>query len=81
MIDGTISMPVTLRVQNNADEENNQPYKANSVKEIETKLLRRLSNIFHLDNADSGFFLRFLSGPGTRGNSHEAICQSPLTHR
>ena len=80
VMEGTISMPITLNVQKSGDEEISQPYNANKVKAIDTKLRRRLSNIFHLDNPDNGFFLRFLSGPGTRGNNQEAICQSPLTH-
>ncbi len=46
-----------------------------------TRLRRRLSKIFHHDKAEIGFFTLLPSAPGTLGNSHRAICQSPRIHR
>ncbi len=45
-----------------------------------TMLRRRLSKIFQRERSDNGFGRR-PTGPGTRGNSQAAICQSPRIHR
>src|SRR5579864_8305553 len=46
-----------------------------------TRLLRRLSKIFHHDNAVIGFLTRRVAFPGTQCSSHQAICQSPRIQR
>jgi len=46
-----------------------------------TRLRLRLSAIFHMDSAESGFRFQLLTGPGTHGRTHAAICQSPRIHR
>ena len=46
-----------------------------------TRLLLRLSNIFHRERNESGFICFFESESWTDGNSQGNICQSPLIHR
>mgnify|MGYP000317242711 CR=1 FL=1 len=78
---GIKRMASTARVQNQADENIVQPSTNNSVKAAGTRLRRRLSNSFQRDSAESGLFRRRPSGPGTRGSSQPAICQSPRIQR
>ena len=78
--EGNTMMMVTAKVQNHAMEEKTHPYNNKSIKQRGTKLRRRLSNIFHFESAESGFLCSFLSMPGTNGNTHLAICQSPRIH-
>ena len=81
MMDGNKTINETAAVQNNGAEEIIQPYNNNNKSDCGIRLLRILSNIFHLDNKDIGFDKIFLLGPGTHGNIQLAICQSPLIHR
>src|SRR5450631_3630786 len=71
----------TDRVQNTGEWEYIHPNSSMPSKAIGTRLLRRLSNIFHFDNDEIGFFRIFPDGPGTQGSSQEAICQSPRIQR
>ena len=59
----------------------NQPSKNAASMAAGTSVRRRLSMIIHRASISSGFRRRVLSGPGTRGSSQRAICQSPLVHR
>jgi hypothetical protein len=68
-------------VQNHATLENNHPYNNNKVSANGTRLLRRLSNIFHFDKADSGFDTNPFSLFGIKGRNQLAICQSPRIQR
>ena len=53
---------------------------SSEVKMIGTRLRRRLSNIFHLNNALKGFG-NLLAADGTLGDSQLSNCQSPRTQR
>jgi hypothetical protein len=46
-----------------------------------TRLRRRLSKIFHRDNAEMGLPTRRPDRPGTHGKIQGAICQSPRIQR
>ncbi len=61
-------------------EKKNHPNNNNKRKDNGTRLRLILSNIFHLDNDESGLRCNFLSAPFTHGNTQLAICQSPLIH-
>jgi hypothetical protein len=63
--EGIRMMPITDRVQNQADDKTVQPSSNSSVNAAGTRLRRRLSKIFHRDSSESGFFRRLPSGPGT----------------
>jgi hypothetical protein len=45
------------------------------------RLRRRLSKIFHRDNAEIGLRTYWPDRPRTHGSSHAAICQSPRIQR
>ncbi len=49
-------IPSTDRVQNQADGKTVQPSSKRSVNAAGARLRRRLSNIFHWDSSESGFF-------------------------
>ena len=63
-------MPITARVQNQAEGNTVQPRSKSSVKAGAVRLRRRLSKIFHLESEESGFFSWRESGPGTPGINH-----------
>ena len=74
-------MPITAKVQNQADGNTAQPNSSRSVNTAAIRLRRRLSNIFQRDRSESGFLLRRASRMGISGNSQRAICQSPRIQR
>ena len=49
-------MPITDRVQNQADDSTVQPSSSRSVNAADVRLRRRLSKIFQRDSIESGFF-------------------------
>ena len=53
---GIRMMPITDKVQNQADGSTVQPSSNSNVKAADTRLRRRLSKIFHCDSTESGFF-------------------------
>jgi hypothetical protein len=73
---------ITIRVvvQNIGVLDRAHPYNNNNRMAMGTRLLLRLSKIFHLERREMGFLSIFLPGPGTHGNIQLLICQSPLIH-
>ena len=57
-------MPITARVQNQADGNTVQPSSSRSVSAAAVRLRRRLSKIFQRDSSESGFFCRRAIGAG-----------------
>ncbi len=49
-------IPITAKVQNQADDKTVQPSSNRSVNAAGTRLRRRLSKIFQRDSPESGFF-------------------------
>src|SRR5580765_7968334 len=79
--DGSAMKIMTANVHRIGASEMAQPKISSKSMERDTRLRRRLSNIFQRDNAEIGFLINFFSGPGTYGSNQLAICQSPLIHR
>src|SRR4030095_1090814 len=71
----------TVKLQKTGFPKTSQPTKSIESKARGTRLLRRLSKIFHRESVDSGFLWILRSEPGTKGVHQLAICQSPLIHR
>ena len=80
-ISGNRTMIVTTAVQNHENGSTNHPTNNNKVRASGVTLRLRLSNIFHLDNADNLFFIKCPLLSGIKGSIHAPICQSPLIHR
>ena len=72
---------ITDEVQNQADDSTVQPATRSSVNAAGARLRRRLSRIFQRDKPGEWIVLTRPPGPGTRGSSHRAICQSPRIQR
>src|SRR5215213_5797961 len=80
-INGSKIIMVTTAVQNHVNGSTNHPNNRSDVKASGVTLRLRLSNIFHLDIADSLFLTRCPLLSGIKGSIHAPICQSPLIHR
>ena len=74
-------IPITRKVQYIGEDKITQLKSKRTVRAAGSMLRRRLSSIFHFENADNGFFSICLPGRGTFGSSHRTICQSPRIHR
>ena len=73
--------PSSAAVQKTGCPVANQPVKNMATKEGATRLLRKLSPIFHKDSMDRGFLPLFPSEAGISGISQGRSCQSPLIQR
>ena len=80
-IRGKRTIMVTTAVQNQGKGSTNHPTNNSNVNASGVRLRLRLSNIFHLDNADNLFFIKCPLLSGMKGSIHAPICQSPLIHR
>ena len=74
-------MPITAQVQIPGDASSAHPSNKSSVNAIGARLRRKLSNNFHCDSQDSGFFCQRPSKARTRGSNHPSSCQSPRIQR
>src|SRR6478736_6674313 len=79
--DGTRSNPAIVKVQNQEEGRIAQLNIKRAVNASGTKLLRRLSKIFHFDNNEIGLRCSWLFLPGAHGRNQLPICQSPRIQR
>ena len=79
---GSAMMARSMHVANKPSRgTSSQLAKKKAMSAIGTRLRRRLSKIFHHDNAEIGLRIPRPSASGTRGSSHGKICQSPRIQR
>ena len=79
-ITGNKTIVVTVSVQNHGKGKTDQPNIKINISDSGKTLRRRLSRIFHRDNAERGFNVKPPLPRVTYGSIQAPICQSPRTH-